>query len=75
MHRGVRYHDEGSREDPEAQDVSPISKNVETKGAENGCARHFNVKPVLVVDQSQIFDFVHDQSFKSVMEYRELRAS
>lgn len=72
MHGGVSYYDEGSREYPQAKNVRPVCKNVETKGAENRSARDFNVKAVLVVDQSKIPDFVHDESFKPIMKYRQL---
>lgn len=75
MHGGVSYYDEGSREDPEAKNVGPVCKNVETEGAQDGGAGYFDVEAVLVVDQSEIFDFVHDESFKPVMKYRKLGKS
>ena len=75
MHGGVSYYDECSREDPEAKNVRPVCKNVKTKGTEDGSAGHFDVEAVLMVDQSEIFDFVHDESFKTVMKYRKLGKS
>lgn len=72
MHSSVSYYDEGSGEDPEAKNVCPVCKDIKTKGAENRCARNFDVEAVFVVDQSEIFNFVHDESFKPVMKYRKL---
>lgn len=72
MHGGVRYYNEGSREYREAENIRPIRENVETKGAEDGSARDFNVEAVLMVNKGKIFDLVHDKGFKPVVKYRKL---
>lgn len=72
MHRSVRNDDESAGKDGEANYIGPEGKGVEAKGREDGGSRDFNVEAVFVVDEGEVFDFVDNQAFEAVMEYRKL---
>lgn len=70
MHRTIRQHDERRAKHSKTNDILPQSLCIEAKGAQNRRPRNFNVDAVFVVDQAEILDFIDDDAFKSVMEYR-----
>lgn len=72
MHRCVRNDDESAGKDGEANDISPDGERVEAKGREDGGSGDFYVKTVFMVDESEVFDFVHNEGFKAVVKYRKL---
>lgn len=69
MHSKVRQNDEGATIDSQPNTILPQSLDVEAEGAENSGARDFNVEAVFVVDEGEIFDFVHNEAFECVVEY------
>lgn len=72
MHRSVRNDDESARKDGEANDIGPEGERVEAKGREDGGSGDFNVEAIFVVDEGEVFDFVDNEAFEAVMEYRKL---
>ena len=73
MHSDVCNHDECSRENGEPNDIFPQSQVVESKSTQDRCAGYFDVETVFVIDQSKECDFVDNESFKAVVEDRELQ--
>jgi hypothetical protein len=41
---------------------------VETKRAEDGRARHLDIKAVLVINKRKVFDFVNNEALECVVE-------
>lgn len=72
MHGAVRYDDERTGDNGEANDVFPQGKIVEAKGTQNGGTRDFDVQTVFVIDQCQVSGFVDNEGFKTIMKYRQL---
>lgn len=72
MHRSVSDDDESAGKDGEANDICPECKCVEAKRREDGGSGDFNVKAVFMVDEGEVSDFVHNEGFESVVEYRKL---
>jgi hypothetical protein len=44
--------------------------HIEAETAQNSGARNFNIEPVLVVDETEVFNFVDDEALEGVMEDR-----
>ena len=72
MHGDIGDHDERPGEDTQTNDIFPQSQIVESKSAQDGCAGHFNVQAVFVIDESEEGNFVDDKTFEAVVEDREL---
>ena len=68
MHRGIGNDDKDTRVYGQAGHILPESEDVESKGAQDRSTRHFNIQPVLSIDQSQKPNFIDAQSFKPVVE-------
>jgi hypothetical protein len=68
MHRSVGKHDKDSAEYAQTEGVNPQMIVVETKRAEDCCARDFNVEAVFMVDETQRPDFVDDETFEPIVE-------
>ena len=68
MHSQIRQDDERTTENGQADDILPQTLNVEAKGAEDGRARDFDIKSVFVVDKTDIFDFIDDETFEGIVE-------
>ena len=47
-------------------------KHLEAKSAEDGRSWYLDIETVLVIDQSQVLDFVDNETLKAVMENGEL---
>ena len=45
---------------------------IESKRAENGSAGNFNIETILLVHESELGNFIDDEPFETVMEYRKL---
>ena len=73
MHSNIGQHDEHSGEYCKSNHVAPQRTNIDTKGTQDRCSRHFDVETVLVVDEGEIGDLIHAQSFKSIMEDGQLQ--
>ena len=58
MQSPICNHDECAGEDGQPNDIFPQGKDIETEGAENRGTGYFDVQPVLVIDQSKVFDLV-----------------
>lgn len=72
MHRSVSNNDESAGKDGKAYDIGPEGERVEAKGREDGGSGDFNVEAVFMVDEGEVFDFVDNEGFKAVVEYRKL---
>jgi hypothetical protein len=70
VHCQIRKNNKHSTIYAKANAVHPQRLHIEAKAAQDSRARDFNVKPVLVVDETEILDFIDDESFEGVMEYR-----
>jgi hypothetical protein len=53
-----------------ANAIHPQRLHVEAKAAQDSRARDLNVETILVVDETEVLDFVDDESFKGVVKYR-----
>jgi hypothetical protein len=70
MHREIRQHNKRTPVDTKTNTIPPQRLDVESKRAQDGGARDFNVEAVFVVDEGEVFDFVYDEAFEGVVEYR-----
>jgi hypothetical protein len=68
MHRSVCNDDKGPRKHSEANHIVPVSKGVETKGAQDRGSGNFNVQAILVVNQGQEGDLVNNKGLEAIME-------
>lgn len=68
MHRPVRNDDERSRNHGEANDIVPVRLRVEAEGTQDRSSGHFNVQPVLVVDQGEEGHLIDDEGLEAVVE-------
>lgn len=75
VHCSIGNDDKDTGEDDQSNHISPQSKGVESKCAENRGARYFDIETVAVVDQREIRDLVHEQSFQRVVEDGELQGN
>ena len=75
MHGRIGNHDKGGAEHSQSDRVGPQGLGVEAKRAQNGSARHFNVKAVLVVNQAERHDLVDNQALKGIVEDGKLEKS
>ena len=72
MHGGIRKNNEYTAKDGQADAVTPKSHNIETEGAEDGGTRNFDIQAVFVVHETEIFDFIDNETFEGIVEDREL---
>lgn len=70
MHSRIRQNDERTAIHSQPNTISPERLHIEAKAAQDGGARHFDIEAVFVVDEREVFDFVNDEAFESVVEYR-----
>ena len=56
-------------ENRQADSISPQSEIVKPETGQDGRSWHFNVETILMVDQSEIACFVHEQTFEAVVIY------
>lgn len=68
MHRRIRQHDKRSTIYTQPYTIPPQRLHIEAKAAQDSGAGDFNVETVFVVDEREVFDFVYDEAFKSVVE-------
>lgn len=68
MHRPVCNDDERSRNHGEANDIVPVRLRVEAEGTQDRSSGHFNVQPVLVVDQGEEGHLIDDEGLEAVVE-------
>ena len=72
VHSGIRNDNESSRENSEADHIRPQSTVIEAERAEDRGAGYFDIQTIFVIDEGKVFDLVDNQSFESVVEYRQL---
>ena len=75
VHTSIRQHKKHRPKDPQAHRIHPQRRVIEPKRAQDRSARHLNVEPVLVVDETERADFVDDKSLEGVVEDGELLQS
>jgi hypothetical protein len=70
MHCQVRQYNERTPVDPQTNTIPPQRLHIEAEARQDSRARDFDIKPVLVVDEREVFDLVNNEAFKGVVEYR-----
>ena len=65
-------HEEGARHDSQSRNITPKRQHIKAETAQDRTARNFNVEAVLLIDERQVADFVHDQAFEAEVEDGEL---
>jgi hypothetical protein len=70
MHSKIGKHDERAAIDAQPNAILPQRLHVEAKAAQNRGARNLNVQAVFVIDEREVLDFVDNQAFKGIVEYR-----
>lgn len=75
MHSNIGNNDERTGKYGKSNHIGPQCTHVEPECAEDRCTGDFNVKPILMVDQCEIRDFVDDERFEPVVKDRQLACS
>ena len=75
MHRRVCQHQECGAVYSQSNRIGTEIFITEPKGAENGSTRNFNIETILLVHESELGDFIDNEPFEAVMEYRQLDIS
>jgi hypothetical protein len=72
MHGRIRKHDESTAVDTQPDAISPKRLYVKAKAAQDSRARDFDVQAVLVVDEREVLNLIHDETLEGVVEYGQL---
>jgi hypothetical protein len=72
MHSKIGQQDKRAAKHTQTNTILPQSLGVEAKGAKNSGARNLNIETIFVIDEGEVFDFIYNEAFESVMEDGEL---
>lgn len=70
MHSSVRQDDEDGSKNTQIPDVRPHGIIVESKGAEDGRARHRDIQSVLAVHEGKLKNLIDNKRLEAVVENR-----
>lgn len=71
MHSSVRQDDEDGSKNTQIPDVRPHGIIVESKGAEDGRARHRDIQSVLAVHEGKLKNLIDNKRLEAVVENRQ----
>ena len=75
MHSHVCQHQECGTVYSQSNRIGTEVVIIESEGAEDGSTRDFNIETILLVHESELGNFIDDEPFEAVMEYRQLDIS